>query len=116
MNGSGQDPDEPGKIWHWCEKACKDGDSATRKLENAIRSRLQQRLLIERDLYYCVLPPETEPNVAINIFVETNKSSATIKMFDIVVALAQGVHGEDLRNRIFGVSELKPCDAALLQP
>lgn len=99
-NGSVQDPDDPGKIWEWCETACSEGDGATRKLENAIKSRLQQRLLIERNLHYYILPPETEPHVAINIFVETNKSSATIKMFDIVVALAQGDHGEDLRNRI----------------
>ena len=99
-NGSGRDPDDPGKIWDWCETACSEGDGTTRKLENAIKRRLQQKLLIERDLHYCVLPPETEPHVAINIFVETNKSSATIKMFDIVVALAQGDHGEDLRSRI----------------
>ncbi len=99
-NGTGQDPDEPGMIWHWCKEACPDGDGAIRKLENAIKWRLQQKLLIERDLHYCVLAAETEPKVAIDIFVETNKSSATIKRFDIVVALAQGLHGEDLRNRI----------------
>ena len=99
-NSTGQDPDEPGMIWHWCEEACKNGDSARRMLENAVKHRLQQKLLIERELHYCVLPAETEPQVAIDIFVETNKSSATIKRFDIVVALAQGKYGEDLRNRI----------------
>ena len=99
-NSTGQDPDEPGMIWHWCEEACNDGDSATRMLENAVKLRLQQKLLIERELHYCVLPAETKPQVAIDIFVETNKSSATIKRFDIVVALAQGKYGEDLRNRI----------------
>ncbi len=97
--GNGQDPDEPGKIWDWCQKACGVGGNAGRRLENAIK-RLRDKLLRDRDLQYCILPAETDPNVAINIFVETNKSSATIKMFDIVVATAQGSHEEDLRNRI----------------
>ena len=38
--------------------------------------------------------------MAIDIFVETNQSSLTIKRFDIVVAIAQGSHEEDLRMRI----------------
>ena len=91
--------DEPGKIWNWCEKACQDGGSATRRIEKAV-NRLRNRLLYERKLHYCVLPAETDPNVAIDIFVETNKSSLTIKRFDIVVAIAQGSHGEDLRMRL----------------
>ena len=95
-----QDQDEPGEIWDWCEKACNDGDNAARRLEKAITKRLQQRLLLERNLHYCVLPAETEPTVAIDIFVETNKSSAKIKRFDIAVALAQGKYEEDLRDRI----------------
>lgn len=107
-DGAGRDRDDPGKIWDWCESACSDQDGATRKLENAIKGRLQQTLLIERDLHYCVLPPETDPHVAIKIFVETNKSSATIKMFDIVVALAQGDHDEDLRNRILEFQKSTP--------
>ena len=110
-NGTRQDPDEPGRIWHWCENACSDGYVATRKLENAIKHRLQQRLLVERDLHYCVLAAETEPRVAIDIFVETNKSSATIKRFDIVVALAQGEYGEDLRNRILAFHNKTPVMA-----
>ena len=92
--------DEPGKIWDWCEKACQDSSGAARKIEQAVINRLRNRLLYERKLHYCVLPAETDPNVAIDIFVETNKSSLTIKRFDIVVAIAQGSHGEDLRMRI----------------
>ena len=91
--------DEPGKIWDWCENACQEGDGATRRIENAVR-RLREQLLLERKLQYCALPAETDPTVAIDIFVETNKSSLTIKRFDIVVAIAQGFHEEDLRMRI----------------
>ncbi len=95
-----KDPDEPGDIWHWCKKARSGGDNAARKLEKAITLRLQQRLLLERNLHYCVLPANTEPRVAIEIFVETNKSSTKIRRFDIAVALAQGNYEEDLRERI----------------
>ena len=91
--------DELGTIWNWCEKACQDSGGATRRIEKAV-NRLRERLLYERQLHYCVLPAETDPNVAINIFVETNKSSLTIKMFDIVVAIAQESHEEDLRMRL----------------
>ena len=59
------------------------------------------------NLQYCALPAETDPNVAIDIFVETNKSSLTIKRFDIVVAIAQGSHGEDLRMRLTELSQPK---------
>ena len=75
---------EPGEICDWCENA---GDGATRMTEYAVLS------LRDRHL-------ETNPKVAIDIFVETNKSSLKIKMVDIVVALAQGVYNTDLRRRI----------------
>ena len=39
--------DEPGKIWNWCEKACQDGGSATRRIEKAV-NRLRNRLPYER--------------------------------------------------------------------
>ena len=94
-----RDPDEPGKIWEWCKQASGNEKDA-RRLENAIKHRLREPLLRSHYLHYCSLPPTTDPSVAINIFVETNKSSATIKAFDIVVALAQGMHGENLRDRI----------------
>lgn len=94
-----QDPDEPGKIWKWCKSACDDEENA-RRLENAIRRCLREPLLLTHELHYCSLPTDTQPSVAINIFVETNKSSATIKTFDIVVALAQQAHKENLRQRI----------------
>ncbi len=104
----GIDPDDPGPIWQWCIKCCGGGINDARKLEHAIKQRLQQIILVERELYYCILPRETDPSVAINIFVETNQSSATIKMFDIVVALAQGQYGEDLRNRIVDFQDSAP--------
>ena len=102
-----------GKIWHWCEAACGDGAAAGEiyDLVTAIKFDLGYRLLRERDLHYCLLPADTDTNVAIKIFVETNRSSATIKMFDIVVAVAQAAHHEDLRNRILNFQNSTPIMA-----
>ena len=91
--------DELGRIWDWCEKACNDRGRDTKRLENTVRE-LRERLLLKRNLHYCVLPSDTDPKVAIDIFIQTNKSSLTIKMFDIAIAIAQGSHKEDLRMRI----------------
>ena len=79
--------DEPGTIWNWCDHACQESNLATRRLEIAVR-KLREHLLLERLLHYCVLPAETDLTVAIDIFVETNQSSLTIKRFDICVASA----------------------------
>ena len=99
-SGVDHDPDDPGRIWDWCRSACDpDMDEAVR-LRKAIQNRLKKKLLSERDLHYCALPSSTESSVAINIFVETNQSSAKIREFDIVVARAQAVHEEDLRKHI----------------
>ena len=64
--------DEPGTIWNWCDHTCQASNLATRRLEIAVR-KLRERLLLERLLHYCVLPAETDPTVAIDIFVETNQ-------------------------------------------
>ena len=86
----------------WCIKTNINrthGDQASRKLEDRVRE-FRERLLMHRRLHYCVLAAEIDRNVAVDIFVETNKSSATIKRFDIVVAIAEGDYEEDLRNHI----------------
>ena len=100
-NGIPSNRHKPGKIWDWCEKACKDeNEISPRQMENAIYKELEQVLLIERELWYCLLPQETETYEAIQIFVETNRSSVTIGKIDIVVAVAQKEYGQDLRNLI----------------
>ena len=95
-----RDPDDPGRIWEWCILACNKEHEEARRLESAIQKRLNQTLLLQRHLHYCALPRDTDPSVAINIFVETNQSSAKIKEVDIVVARAQAQYNEDLRKRI----------------
>lgn len=83
----------------WCVNACKNGNTKSRLLEKSICS-LREQLLLGRQLYYCALDAKVSPNTALNIFIETNKSSAVIKWFDIVVAIAEEKHEENLRERI----------------
>ena len=99
-SGGDRDPDDPGRIWDWCRSACDHDMDEAARLRKAIQNRLKKKLLGDRYLHYCALPSSTESNVAINIFIETNQSSAKIKQFDIVVARAQAVHEEDLRKHI----------------
>lgn len=89
----------PSAIYEWCELALPNDGSGARHLEGAIKTTLRDSLL-NRQLTYCLLPETLPPPVAIDVFVETNTSSAPIKRFDIVVALSQQVHKEDFRERI----------------
>lgn len=92
---------ELGEIWHWCHTAMGNGGAMdVQLLDKAIRKYLREELLFDRHLWYCNLYKFTKTNVAVDIFVETNSSSVPIKRFDIVVALARGKYGEDLREKI----------------
>ena len=103
---NGEEADEadrykPGRIFEWCE-AARGQEKApdSRRLEKAISEALGAPLRLARNLWHCALPPDTPARDAVDIFVQTNRSSATIKRFDIAVAIAQGQYEEDLRQRI----------------
>ena len=87
-----------GQIWQWCEKAVRKANAA-RRLERSISS-LRSDLLFQRELHYCELEADTEPSTAIDIFVQSNKSSVKVNEFDIAVALALEGGEENLRERI----------------
>ena len=90
--------DDLGPIWEWCEKAV-DGANAARRLEKSIQS-IRNRVLMQRDLHYCELEVDTDKDAAIDIFVQSNKSSVKVNEFDIAVALALEEGEENLRERI----------------
>ena len=92
-----------GLIWDWCARAVEGSDNK-RRLENTIR-RLREQLLLTRDLHYCELPAQTDREIAIDIFVQSNKSSVRVNEFDIAVALAMERGEEDLRDRILDFYE-----------
>lgn len=86
-------------IWKWCHEALPEDLHRARVLEDVIRCQLRDTLL-GRTLEYCLLPKTIPPPVAIDIFIESNKSSATVNRFDITVAFAEQEYAEDLRDRI----------------
>ncbi len=85
------------RIAEWCKTAPKT-KGGPNFLYQAI-ARLRERLLIEPFLQYCMLAKETEPDVAIDIFIKVNESAVKLKKIDIIVALAQSDHEVDLRSR-----------------
>ena len=89
---------ELGQIWYWCMRALGDGNKA-RRLEKSI-GKLREQVLFRRPLHYFELDAETDKNTAIEIFVQSNKSSVKVNDFDIAVALALDEGDEDLRERI----------------
>ncbi len=90
---------EGGEIWEWSITARKDDPRAARNLERAIVA-LREQVLLRRDLHYCELSAQTDKHTAIDIFVQSNKSSVKVNEFDIAVALASGKGDENLRERI----------------
>ena len=76
-----------GQIWHWCKRAITDSDDDKYLLEKALIP-LGEELLWNRKLHYCKLGAETDERTAIDIFVQSNKSSVRVNEFDIAVALA----------------------------
>ena len=95
-NGTGQDA--MGDIWGWCKKAVGAPDDMVRLRDEVIP--LGQDLLEGRELHYCELPSSTDRRAAIDIFVQSNRSSVRVNEFDIAVALALDEGELELRDRI----------------
>ena len=81
----GADQDPTGAIWGWCKNAVDDPDDMLR-LMNALGPLGDE--LLRRELQYCELPDSTDRRAAIDIFVQSNRSSVRVNEFDIAVALA----------------------------
>ena len=78
--------DDLGPIWRWCISATSDADRAQKLSRRLTKFGTQ---LLGRDLHYCELGAETTRREAIDIFVQSNKSSVRVNEFDIAVALAE---------------------------
>ena len=96
QNGTGQDP--MGDIWGWCKKAVGSPDDMVR-LRDAVVP-VGEDLLERRELHYCELPATTDRRAAIDIFVQSNRSSVRVNEFDIAVALALDEAELELRERV----------------
>ena len=87
-------------IWDWCHQARPGDPNAAWELHAKIIA--VRNKFLGRSIRYCELPATTSPDEAIDIFVQSNKSSAKVTEFDIAVALAtdKGDGHEDLRERL----------------
>ena len=87
-----------GQVWKWCSRAVDDRDQMY-LLEKAIVP-LGEELLKERKLHFCELEADTDKRTAIDIFVQSNRSSVKVNEFDIAVALALDKGELELRERV----------------
>ena len=74
-------------IWSWCLSACMDNPHSARKLTR--RMTKFGDYIMGQTLHYCELSSDTTRREAIDIFVQSNKSSVKVGEFDIAVALAE---------------------------
>ena len=89
-------PPSSDTIEGWCRRAAGD-DWVT--LFSAVM-KLRERLILNPKLQYCSLDNDTDPDTAIDIFINVNRSAIKLKQVDIVIAIARADHGEDLRTRV----------------
>lgn len=91
-------PSSSDSIKGWCQQAAGD---EWEPLFDAV-TEIRERLLLNAKLQYCRLDDDTDPDTAIDIFINVNRSAIKLKQVDIAVAIARANHGEDLRARVNG--------------
>ena len=99
MDGITQEKDA---LYKWCASLYgddEDGREQARKLTKKIDESFVQKLK-HRGLWYIQLPEDVERAEAIEIYINTNKSSSIIKPFDIAVAEFDRPRENFLRKRI----------------
>ena len=78
-------PGETGKeIQEWCDSAAEMDLAKSRQIELPIRN-LRDKILTF-NMPYLVLPSDTPPDIAIDVFIKMNTSSVKLTAFDIIVA------------------------------
>ncbi|AFL95145.1 hypothetical protein CL1_0941 [Thermococcus cleftensis] len=93
------DPELRESEYHeWAEKAT-DGDAKKMLKLVSLISKIREQVA-HYNLPYLYLPPETPPEVAIEVFLKLNTNMAPLKPFDIVVAQLEGATGESLHELI----------------
>ena len=85
--------------WQWCNEAMENAGEEARKLWRKINRDFGEPLR-NRGLWHLTLPTSMSREDAINVYVETNQSSAVIKKFDIAVALYDADTEGSLRDEI----------------
>jgi hypothetical protein len=98
------------EIDQWIEQAI-PSDSADKfndyKKINGLISDLRTKVR-EFNLPYLSLPAQTEPDVALDVFVKMNTSSVKLDTYDIIVALVEGETGKSLHDHVAAIEEDVP--------
>ena len=72
------------EIQEWCDSAAEMDLAKSRQIESPIRN-LREKILTF-NMPYLALPPDTPPDIAIDVFIKMNTSSVKLTAFDIIVA------------------------------
>jgi len=92
------DPDNETEYQTWADEASEGDHKVAREIERII-TKLRERVA-NFNLPYLYLPPETPPDVAIDVFIKLNTNVAPLKPFDIIVAQMQEEVGESLHELV----------------
>jgi hypothetical protein len=90
------------KVNKWCEAV--DANRATDRLISKLRSRVANY-----KIPFLALPVGTEPETALDVFINMNTSAAPLNDFDIVVAQLEGAVGDSLHDMMSKLHELVPA-------
>ena len=89
-------PPSSDTIKGWCQQAADDDWESL--FDDVMK--IRERLVLNPKLQYCSLANNTDPDTAIDIFINVNRSAIKLKQVDIAIAIARADHDEDLRTRV----------------
>ena len=97
----------------WAAQAVKDTEERTKVTATVMQVREK---ISAFNLPYLSLPTQTQPDVALNVFIRTNTSAAPLDDYDIVVAQVEAGTGESLHDLVAETKETCPEIARYYAP
>ncbi len=85
------------KFREWAKEAIEDRDTRDDIFDDVVEIR---ESFIAFNLPFLLLPPETKPETAVNVFIKMNSSSVRLSTYDIVVALVEAGMGKSLHDLV----------------
>lgn len=86
------------EIREWCDAAAEGDLHKSREVEDQVRP-LREKILTF-NMPYLALPPETPPDIALDVFIKMNTSSVKLTAFDIIVARFEDQTGQSLHQLV----------------
>ena len=91
------DEDTSRQLREWCSYATTDHDERDDLFDQLLPV---EQGISRFNIPYLFLPPETEPDVAIDVFIKLNTSFVQLSIFDIIVAQTEEATGESLHQKM----------------